>query len=300
MKFSPPLLLSLLLFAPVAPAATCKLCLYGPDNMAFDAAGNVYLVDTDHKSRSRVLKLSPHGRVLGDWQVFTAESGHHNGPDGISLDSEGNVYVIDGGHDHVLKLSPTGKVLAELGGFTSGAFDKGGHVAVGKDGNIYVVAAGSNLIQKFSPKGILIASWNRDKGSGLDQWIQPETISVDSDGHPVIDDWGNHRILTLSSTGQTIRAFEAIPNEPLKLASISGVAVGPNGNIYVADYQLYRVQEFDPRGRLLATIGNTPRNILFELAPYSIAVDRNGYLYPADGLSVVKYSREGKLLTRWR
>jgi sugar lactone lactonase YvrE len=300
MKFTALLLVSLLLFAPVAPAAPCRLCLYGPDNMAFDAAGNVYLVDTDHKSRSRVLKLSPNGRVLADWRVFSAVPGRHNGPDGIALDNEENVFVINGGHDQVLKLSPKGEVLAELGGFTSGAFDEGGHVAVGKDGNIYVVAAGSNLIQQYSPPGKLISSWHRNKGIGIDQWIQPETISVADDGNLVIDDWGNHRILTLSPTGQTIRAFEAIPNEPLKLASTSGAVVAPNGNIYVADFQLYRVQEFDSRGHLLATIGNTPGNTLFELAPNSVAVDQSGNLYSADGLSVVKYSREGKLLARWR
>lgn len=292
-------MLSLLVFTPMAHAAPCRLCLYGPDNMAFDAAGNVYLVDTDHKSRSRVLKLSPQGRVLADWQVFTTVPGHNNGPDGIAVDGEGNILVNDRGLAQVLKLSPTGEVLAKFNGFTAGAFDEGGHVAVGKDSYIYVVAAVSNLIQKFSPQGKLIASWHRDKGAGLDQWIQPETISVDDNGDLVIVDWGNHRIMTISSAGHTIRTFDGTPDEPLKLASISGAVVGPDGNIYVADYQLYRIQEFDPNGRLLATIGNTPGNTLFEVAPNSIAVDRSGYLYVTDGLSVVKFSREGKLLARW-
>lgn len=280
--------------------ARCKLCLNGPDNMAFDAAGNIYLVDTDHNTHSRVLKLSPQGSVLADWQVFAAVPGHNNGPDGIAMDGEGNILVNDRGLAQVLKLSPTGKVLAKFGNFATGAFDEGGHVAVGKHGNIYAVAAVSNLIQKFSPEGKLIASWHRDKGSSLDQWIEPETISVDANGDLVIVDFGNHRIMTISSTGNTIRAFDGTPDEPLKLASISGAAVGPDGNIYVADYQLYRIQEFDPNGRLLATIGNTPGNTLFEVAPNSIAVDRNGFLYATDGLSVVKFSGEGKLLARWR
>ena len=113
------------------------------------------------------------------------------------------------------------------------------------------------------------------------------------------DDWGNHRILVLSPAGRTIHAFDGVPNEPLKVASISGAVVGPDGNIYVADYQLYRIQEFDPRGHLLATIGNTPGNLLFRKAPNSIAVDGQGHLYATDGLSVVKFSREGKLLARW-
>ena len=116
----------------------------------------------------------------------------------------------------------------------------------------------------------------------------------------MIDDFRNVRILTLSPQGQPVRAFNSVPNEPLNRASVSGATVGPEGNIYVADYQLYRVQEFDPHGRLLATIGNTPRNILFQKAPNSIAVDVQGHLYTTDGLSVVKFSREGKLLARWQ
>lgn len=282
------------------PTSACRLCLYGPDNMAFDPAGNVYLVDTDHMTRSRVMKLSPQGRVLAEWYVFGGVRGRDNGPDGIALDRDGNIFVVDRGGDQALKLSPTGKVLAKFGGFPARAFDVGGHVAVGKHGNIYVGAAGLDLIKKFSPQGKLIARWRRDRGPGVDQWNQPESISIADSGDLVIQDWGNHRILVLSSTGKTIRAFEGIPNEPLKLASISGAVVGPDGNIFVADYQLYRVQEFDAHGHLLATIGNTPGNTLFIKAPNSIAIDKHGNLYSADGLSVVKYSRKGKLLARWQ
>lgn len=293
-------LLMLLTATPLVHAAACALCLYGPDNMAFDQAGNVYLVDTDHNARSRVMKLSPQGRVLAEWHVFTWVPGRDNGPDGIALDGAGNVFVVDRGHDQILKLSPAGNVLAILGGFPAHAFDEGGHVAVDRHGNIYGVAAAANLIRKFAPDGRLIASWQRGPGAGLDQWNQPEQISVDGKGDLVLDDFRNVRILTLWPDGQPVRAFAAVPNEPLKLASTSSIAIGPDGNIYVADYQLHRIQEFDRLGRLLATIGNTPRNILFEKAPNGIAIDTRGDLYATDGLTVVKFSRHGKLLARWQ
>jgi len=291
----------LLAFTSVLHAApSCTLCLYGPDNMAFDATGNIYLVDTDHNTRSRVLKLSPQGRVLAEWRVFTAIPGHDNGPDGIALDREGNVLVVDRGSEQILKLSPTGKVLAGFGGFPSRAFDEGGHVAVDARGDIYGVAAGPNLIRKFSSQGKLIANWQRGPGAGLDQWNWPESISVDDKGNLVIADFRNVRILTLSPAGKALRAFNAVPGEPLKLASTSSATVDHVGRIYVADYQLFRVQKFDRDGRLLATIGNTPGNILFKKAPNSIAVDRQGHLYATDGLSVVKVSAAGKLLARWQ
>ena len=95
-------------------------------------------------------------------------------------------------------------------------------------------------------------------------------------------------------------AFDAAAGVPLRLASISSACVDRESNIYVADYQSYRVQEFDWRGRLLATIGNSPGNILFEHAPNSLACGKDGDLYATDGLSVVKFSRAGRVLARWR
>ncbi|HEX6809756.1 MAG TPA: NHL repeat-containing protein [Gemmatimonadaceae bacterium] len=300
MKLSALVVFLLLARAPLVHAAPCRLCLYGPDNMAFDTAGNVYLVDTDHKARSRVLKLSPEGRLLAEWHVFDSASGRNNGPDGIALDREGNIFVVDRGGVQILKLSPAGRVLAKFRGFPARAFDFGGHVAIGKQGEVYGVAAARNLTLKFSPQGNVVARWHRAQGPGLDQWHNPETISVDNDGNLVIADWGNVRILTLSPNGHTVRAFAAVPNEPLNVSSVSGAVVGRDGNIYVADYQLLRIQEFTSHGRLLATIGNTPGNTLFEKAPNSIAIDPQGVLYATDGLSVVKFSRDGKLLARWQ
>ncbi|HEV2331671.1 MAG TPA: NHL repeat-containing protein [Gammaproteobacteria bacterium] len=281
-----------------APAGTpCTLCLYGPDNMAFDAAGDVYLVDSDHKTRSRVLKLSPEGKKLAEWHVFPLIPGRDNGPNGIGLDADGNILVADA--QGVLKLSSTGSLLTTFGTQPE-TFDDERHLAVGRQGDIFVTQAHENLIQRFSPDGRLVASWKRGQGSGREQLNRPEQISAAPDGNLVVQDWGNHRMVTLSPAGRTVSTFDATKDVPLKLASISGACVDQDGNIYVADYQLYRVQEFDPHGRLLTTIQNTPGNVLFETAPYSLAIDLRGNLYSGDGLSVVKYSRDGKLLARWR
>ena len=277
--------------------APCALCLYGPDNMAFDARGNIYLVDTDHAMRSRVLKLSPEGKVLAEWHVFRAVPGQDNGPAGIALDRHGDILVTD--PEAVLKLSPSGKLLATIGA-DARARDPQGHVAVDRQGDIYLAQAQRNLIRKFSPDGKLLASWHREQGSGVEQWNHPEQVSLAPDGNLVVQDWGNHRMMILSTSGRTISTFDATPGVPLAQASTSSSCVDGKGHIFVADYQLHRIQEFDSQGRLLATIGNTPGNLLFEKAPNSLAIDGNGYLYATDGLSVVKFSRAGKLLARWR
>jgi sugar lactone lactonase YvrE len=157
----------------------CKLCLYQPDNMAVDVQGDIYLVDTDHKHRSRILKLSPGGKELADWRVFTDGPGSDNGPNGIAIDSQGNIYAPDGAAQRVLKLSPTGKVIQVFGPMT-GSF-KYVHVAVGADGDVYVVEPEQNAIEKLSPAGTPLARWHRSRGAGADQWHEPQTISIGKD-----------------------------------------------------------------------------------------------------------------------
>ena len=280
------------------PSQACGLCLYQPDNMAFDAQGDIYLVDTDHKHRSRILKLSPTGKKLADWRVFTDGPGSDNGPNGIAIDKEGNIYAPDGAAQRVLKLSPAGKVI-QIFGPMKGSF-KYVHVAVGADGDVYVVEPEQNAIEKLSPDGKQLARWHRERGSGADQWHEPQTISVGKDNTLVLLDWGNDRIEILSDGGATRRIFRAAgaPNEPL--VSSSGACTESDGGIYVADYQRNRVKEYDPAGHLVKTIGNVDGHKIFEHAPFSMACGRDGNLYSADGLSVVKYSKNGAVLARWR
>lgn len=276
----------------------CRLCLYQPDNMAFDAQGDIYLVDTDHKHRSRILKLSRTGEKLADWRVFTDGPGSDNGQNGIAIDAQGNIYAPDGAAHRVLKLSPTGKVIQVFGPM-KGSF-KYVHVAVGADGDVYVVEPEQNAIEKLSPDGKPLARWHRERGPAADQWHEPQTISVGKDNKLVLLDWGNDRIEILSDNGATRRIFRAAgaPTEPL--VSSSGACTDGDGDIFVADYQRNRVKEYDPNGHLVKMIGNDGGHRIFEHAPFSMACGRDGNLYSADGLSVVKYSKDGVVLARWR
>lgn len=280
------------------PSQACELCFYQPDNMAFDAQGSVYVVDTDHKHQSRILKLSPDGNALADWRVFTDGPGTDNGPNGIAIDRDGNIYAPDGAAQRVLKLSPAGKVM-QIFGPMEGKF-KYVHVAVAADGEVYVVEPAEDTVKKFAPDGKLVASWHREHGPGLDQWHNPQTIAIGRDNTLVLDDWGNDRIEVLSEAGETRLIFRGAGAPDERLVSASGACTDGDGDIYVADYERNRIKEYDSSGHLFKTIGNDAGHQIFEHAPFSIACGRDGNLYSADGLSVVKYSKDGLLLARWR
>jgi DNA-binding beta-propeller fold protein YncE len=282
-----------------AATASCRLCFYGPDNIAFDAAGNAYVTDSDQKRRFRVMKISPRGQLLAEWRLFVTEPGKRPGPEGIAVDRHGNVFVTDGGALCVLKVSPAGKVLMTIrDGKTP--FQDLGHVALDDFGNIYVADAAQNAIYKFSSSGKLLAIWKRPRGSNLDEWNGPETFVVRADGLMVVEDWGNRRIVIVAPSGETLFAFGSRGSGPGQFKSDSGIAVDAAGNIYVTDWELHRIEKFDATGHLLSSFPRDASAQLFGEGPAGLTIDKQGDFYTVDGLSILKFSGDGRVLARWR
>ncbi len=280
-----------------ATALACSLCLYGPDNMAFDSKGVMYLTDSDGAHHSRILRISDDGTVLWSWDQFGYVKGARNGPEGIAIDGAGTVLVTDGAASKVLEIFPGGKIVRTLG---NGAvrFDDLGHVAIDAAGTIYVSEAGPNRISKFSETGSLLAQWHRPKGNSINAWGGPETIATQPDGNLVVEDWANRRIEILSPDGATVTIFGKAGSGDGEFLNSAGLGVDARGNIYVADAGLHRVQKFDSTGRFIAVIADER---IFEAGgPTAIAIDANGNLYSPDGKSIVKYSQKGEVLARWR
>ena len=80
-----------------------------------------------------------------------------------------------------------------------------------------------------------------------------------------------------------------------------GIAVGPTGNIFVADSQNARVQEYDNKGRWIATFGTTPGagqltwDAEERIGPKGVTLDGSGNVYVADTANhrIVMYDASG-------
>jgi DNA-binding beta-propeller fold protein YncE len=83
--------------------------LNGPQGLAFDATGNLYVANYWTNS---VEKFSPTGSALG---VFA--SAPLNGPEDLVFDPDGNLYVASFGTNSVEEFSSTG---VYLGSFAAG------------------------------------------------------------------------------------------------------------------------------------------------------------------------------------
>lgn len=72
----------------------------GPQGLAIDALGNVYVSDTFN---NRIVVFSPQGELEKVIETF-GEGETFNEPRGLALDREGNLYVADFGNHRIVKL----------------------------------------------------------------------------------------------------------------------------------------------------------------------------------------------------
>jgi DNA-binding beta-propeller fold protein YncE len=154
--------------------------LNGPDDVAVDSAGNVYVADDDN---NRVLKLP----VESNRQVelpFT----RLNRPQGVALDSAGNVYVTEAGNNRVLKLPVRSNTQVELP-FTG--LNRPTGARVDSAGNVYVTDWVENRVLK------LPAGSNTPIKLPFTGLHGPEGVAVDSAGNVYVAEGGNNRVLKL-------------------------------------------------------------------------------------------------------
>ncbi len=143
-------------------------------------------------------------------------------------------------------------------------------------------------------------------GSEAGQFNAPRGLAFARDGSFYVADSRNHRIQHFSADGEFINQWGGYGDGTLGAAALGsfnepwGVAVGPDGSVYVTDTWNHRVQKFSPTGRPLATWGvfglpDTPGALY---GPRGITVDAEGRIFVADtgNERIVIYDSNGGIL----
>ncbi|MFH2103518.1 MAG: flippase activity-associated protein Agl23 [Chloroflexota bacterium] len=147
------------------------------------------------------------------------------------------------------------------------------------------------------------------RGSLPGEFQYPRAIAVANDGSLYVADSLNHRIQHLGQDGQILQIWGSFAdaqqgeapggtfNEPW------GVAVAPDGSVYVADTWNHRIQHFTSDGHFLAMwgyfgLGEVPEAFY---GPRSISVDDHGRIYIVDtgNKRVVIFDQAGNYLTQF-
>jgi DNA-binding beta-propeller fold protein YncE len=90
-----------------------------PADVAWDAAGNIYVADG--YGNSRIAKYDPNGKWLMNWGERGAEPGQFDMISGIAVDAQGNVYVADRGNGRIQVFDGEGNFRTQFGNLGSPA-----------------------------------------------------------------------------------------------------------------------------------------------------------------------------------
>ena len=298
-----------------------------PHDIATDAAGNLYVADTDNH---RILKVTPNGEA--DIFAGSGTAGSVDGPgniaqfrnpSGIAVDREGNLYVVDKGNHRIRKVSPKGEVRSFVGsteGFADGQgstaqFNEPYGIAIDAEGSLYVTD--NNCIRKVTPKGEVSTFAGNDEQDDADEnairFCSPEAIAIDATGSLYVVDKLNNRICKVTPTGEvSVLAGSGKDGHTDGIGSSarfrdpSGIAVDAKGNLYVADSGNECIRKITPTGEVSTFAGSGTygdadgkgSDAQFD-EPASITIDAKGNLYVADSNndSIRKITPQGEVST---
>lgn len=189
--------------------------LKGPQQIAFDKSGNIYIVET---GAGVVLKITP----TGSQSIFA----QIQAPEGVAIDAAGNVY-ISSFTSTVFKFTPGGTRST----FATGA---GGVLAFDQTGNLYASEFTLSYITRITPAGA-----ESQIVTGLIEG--PNAMAFDVNGNVFISQFNSGDILEITPAGaRSIFASE--------LHSPSGLAFDASGNLFAAASNGNAIFEFTPSG----------------------------------------------------
>jgi predicted membrane-bound mannosyltransferase/DNA-binding beta-propeller fold protein YncE len=149
-------------------------------------------------------------------------------------------------------------------------------------------------------------------GQGTDPGLlqNPRGIALAPDGTLYVADTGNHRIQRFDQNGEVLATWGSFSGSDASLSGQAetgtfnepwGIAVGPDGAIYVADTWNNRIQKFSPEGEFIRAWGTfgqgeTPESFW---GPRAVAVDAQSRVFVSDtgNKRVVVFDSDGIALS---
>jgi DNA-binding beta-propeller fold protein YncE len=216
-------------------------------------------------------------------------------PGGIAVAPTGDVYFADSNNNVIRRIDPGNNIATVAGnnalgaGFsgdfrraTSAQLDTPDGVAVATDGDLIIADSHNDRIRRMDrPTGIITTiagsgenGYDGDDGPATEASLNnPSAVAVAPNGDIYIADTLNYRVRMIDHESGLIHtvAGDGIPGEEAEAVGDGGpatsahlnmpsdVALGPTGDLYIADMHHQRVRRVDARTKIITTVAGNGR-----------------------------------------
>eukprot|EP00397_Hematodinium_sp_SG-2012_P012167 GEMP01012330.1.p1 GENE.GEMP01012330.1~~GEMP01012330.1.p1 ORF type:complete len:408 (-),score=110.43 GEMP01012330.1:1640-2863(-) len=232
-------------------------------------------------------------------------------PSSVAIDDENNIFVADSGNKCLRKISAIDGIVSTIAIIGTDAipeFHCPSSIAMRRNGDVIVADALHFRVCAVSPAtGIITTVAGCGEKGFLDGPVHETAfghlfgVAVDLYDNIIVSDHGNRCIRIISAAhactwtiaGCGEEGYRDGASRTAQFSNPSGVAVGPTGDIFVADCGNHCIRKINVAAHIVSTVAGTGKSgwrdgdveeAQFH-APVDVAVDAHARIYVADSLN---------------
>lgn len=265
----------------------------GPQGMAMDAAGNLYVCDIySHTIRKLVVATAAVSTLAGTASFFGSSDGtgaaaRFNTPTGLAFDGTASLLVADNGNHTVRKIALASGAVTTLAGLAgvSGSVDGAGSaarfsapfgLAADGAGNVVVSDSGNSTLRSVViSSGVVTTlagsaglSGAADGTASSARFLSPFGVSAAAAGTLLVTDSGNHTVRQIVAATAAVTTIAGAARQSgsadgsgpaARFLNAHGLAADGVGNLWIADTDNSTVRQVVAATGAVTTLAGTAR-----------------------------------------